>query len=589
MNIIYKHLLLTPSLLALMFSSVAFAGKPAYRPGEIVVKGDSFDFYDYEVIKNLPYSGYTVLKVSPGKEMAQLRRFRDKGKKANLNFIVKQLGTPNDPAFGNQWHMSAVQAEQAWDITTGLGVKVAVIDTGLATGGSDGINCVVDAKNTIDGSTDVFDGNGHGTHVSGTISQNTNNSIGVAGLAYGACVMPIKALGDNGSGTDADMAEAIAYAIDSGARVINMSLGYPASYSLADFAGSASYNVLNSLPDDVVLVAASGNEGASNVSYPASHPNAIAVGATAQGNGIASYSNQGPSLDLVAPGSGVIQEARYNASWGYYSYNGTSMATPHVSAAAALLISANDSLTRADVLAKLKSSALDLGVAGEDSVYGAGLIQVSDSLVGIGEPINQSPQASFVVSCDDTYLCAFTSLSTDQDGYVSLLSWNLGDGSPIVTTVLSSIDHQFGSSGDYAVTLTVTDNDNATSSTSSLVTLVGAVPAGAPSGVTAWDNADATASIDWSYSDKRATHFQIERRKQNRKGAWSGGSLIATVASTSLSHTDASGKGTFAYRIRATNANGVGEWSAWADVVVTGGTKGGGTKGGGSGGKGKKI
>jgi len=569
-----------------MFSNVVFAGKPAFRPGEIVVKGDSFDFSDYEIIKTLPYSGYTVIKVPPGKEMGQLRRFRDKGKKANLNFIVNQFVTPNDPSYGSQWHMPAVQAEQAWDIATGLGVKVAVIDTGLVTGGSDGINCVVAAKNTIDGSTNVLDGNGHGTHVTGTINQNTNNSTGVAGLAYDACVIPIKALGDNGSGTDADLAEAIAYAIDSGARVISMSLGYPPSYSLSDFAGSASYSMLNSLPDNVIVVAASGNDGASNISYPASHPSTIAVGAVAQGNSIASYSNQGPSLDLVAPGSGIIQETRHAGNWNYYSYSGTSMATPSVSAAAALLISANVSLTKADVLAKLKSSALDLGIAGEDSIYGAGLIQVSDSLVGIGEPVNQSPVASFTANCDDMLLCTFTSQSADQDGYISSSSWNFGDGSPVVSTALSSVDHQFESSGDYAVTLTVTDDDSATSSTSNLITLVGAIPTEVPSGIIAWDNANGTASINWDYSDQTATHFKIERRKQNRKGTWGGGSLIASIVSTSLTYTDASGKGTFAYRIRATNANGGGDWSAWINVIVTDASKSGGSKGGG--GKGNK-
>lgn len=587
MNIKNMRLLLIIGLLALMLGHVAFAGKPAYRPGEIVVKGDSFAFTDYEVIKTLPYSGYTVIKVAPGKEMALLRRFRDKGEKANLNFIVKQFATPNDPGFGNQWGMTAVQAEQAWDVTTGLGVKVAVIDTGLATSGStDGITCVVDAKNTIDGSTNAFDGNGHGTHVSGTINQTTNNGVGVTGLAHDACVMPIKALSDSGSGSDADLAEAIAYAVDKGARVISMSLGYPASYSLSDFAGSASYSVLNELPDNLVVVAASGNEGASNVSYPASHPNTIAVGAVANGNGIASYSNQGPSLDLVAPGSGIVQETRYNGNWNYYSYNGTSMATPHVSAAVALLVSANSSLTRADVLAKLKSSALDLGASGEDSVYGAGLIQVSDSLVGIGEPVNQSPVASFTSDCNVDYLCTFTSSSSDQDGTISSSSWRFDDGSSVVTTTLSSVDHQFSASGDYAVTLTVTDNDGATSSTSNLVTLVGAVPTETPNGVVAVDNSNGTASIDWNYSDDTATHFQIERRKQNRKGTWSGGTLVATVASSSLSYTDASGKGTFAYRVRATNDEGASEWSTWADVTVTGGTKGGGGSGGGS--KGRK-
>lgn len=586
MSLQHSKKIIAFSILMYFFSSVAYATKPAYRPGEVVAKGDSFDFSDYEVIKELPYSGYVIIKVAPGKEMGQLRALRDKGKKANLNFIVNQFATPNDPGFGNQWNIPAIQVDQAWDITTGLGIKVAVIDTGLATGGSDGVACTVDAKNTIDGSSNVFDGNGHGTHVSGTIAQTTNNAIGVAGVAYDACVIPIKALSDSGQGTDSDMAEAIAYAVDKGARVISMSLGYPASYSLSDFAGSASYSVLNNIPDNVIVVAASGNEGASNVSYPASHPNTIAVGAIANGNTIASYSNKGPSLDLVAPGSGIAQETRYNSTWGYYAYSGTSMATPHVSAAVALLLSANGSLTRANVLDKLKSSALDLGNTGEDSVYGAGLIQVSNSLVGIGAPVNQTPTAAFTSSCDADYNCTFSSTSLDHDGYISNLVWDFGDGSAVMTTTASSLGHQFSTSGDYSVTLTVTDNDGAMSSTSNLITLVGDVPTEVPNGVLASDNLNGTAGIEWNYSDGNATQFQIERRKLNRKGIWSGGSLIATIPSSMLSHTDSSGKGTFGYRVRAINEAGASAWSTWAEVTVTGVAKGGGS--GSGGGKGKK-
>lgn len=583
-----KYLLPLFGASVFMVSMTALAKKPIFKPGEIVVKGDVFEFTDYEIVKELPYSGYTVIKVAPGKEMAQLRRFRDKGKKANLNFIINQFAVPNDPGYSNQWNMQAVQAENAWDVATGYDVNVAVVDSGLADGGSDGINCVIQAKNTIDGSTNAFDGNGHGTHVSGTIAQATNNNVGVAGLAYNACIIPIKALNDSGSGTDADIAEAIAYAADKGARVINLSLGYPASYPLSSFAGSASYSVLNNLADNVVVVAASGNEGASNVSYPASHPKTIAVGSVAKGNGIASYSNRGPSLDVVAPGSGITQETRYNSTWNYYAYNGTSMAAPHVSAAAALLISANPSLTFSDVAQKLKSSALDLGQTGHDAVYGAGLIQASDALVDIGAPVNQVPMASFEVSCDSDFLCTFTSQSVDPDGYITALDWDFGNGYSILGETSSSVEHQFTTSGDYAVTLTVTDNDGATRSTSELVTLVGAVPVETPTDVQAMDNTNGTASIDWNYSNENVTHFEIERRKQNRKGAWGGASLIAVLGSSNLSYTDASGKGIFSYRVRSKNANGAGEWSIWVDVTVTGGEKGGGSGGNNGPGKGKK-
>ena len=180
-------------LCVLFFATgAANAANPMFKPGEIVVKGDAREFTDYEVVKHLPNSGYTVLKVAPGKEMAQIRKLRDKGKKVSLNFVVRKFLTPNDTFFSPyQWNMSAVQAEQAWDITTGSGVIVAVLDTGLSSGGTDGIGCVVTGTNTIDGSNNVADGDGHGTHVSGTIAQKTNNATGVAGLAHGACIMPV--------------------------------------------------------------------------------------------------------------------------------------------------------------------------------------------------------------------------------------------------------------------------------------------------------------------------------------------------------------------------------------------------------------
>ncbi|MEH6503258.1 MAG: S8 family serine peptidase [Cycloclasticus sp.] len=588
-------------LCVLFFATgAANAAKPMFKPGELVVKGDAREFTDYEVVKHLPNSGYTVLKVTPGKEMAQIRKLRDKGRKVSLNFVVRKFATADDTYFPYQWNMSAVQAEQAWDITTGSGVKVAVLDTGLSSGGPDGIDCVVAGKNIIDGSNNVADGDGHGTHVSGTIAQRTNNAAGVAGLAHGACIMPVKVLDDSGSGTDADVAEGIAWAIANGARVLNMSLGYPAQYSLSDFAGSASYNALDAANDNVTIAVASGNDGATGgVSYPASHPNTLSVGATGFDNAIAPYSNQGDDLDIVAPGGntgvdlngdgygdGILQETRLlsdgSMKWGYYFFQGTSMATPHVAAAAALLISANTSLNRADVLSKLQSSAIDLGAAGPDPVFGHGLIQTADSLVGLSVPSNESPVASFTVDCVASFLCSFASTSTD-DGSIDNHQWGFGDGSALVNTATASVDHQYTAPGDYTVSLTVTDNEGAVSSASQLITLVGAPPTEIPSIYSVTDNADSTATIDWDYSDSTATEFHIERRKYNsRKDRWSGASLIATVPSNVLSYTDSSGKGTFGYRVRASNADGATDWSGWSeDVTVTGGKKGGGGKGGG--------
>lgn len=181
-------------------------GGPRFRRGEIIVEGSPLDLpAGVQVIRYLEKANLSVVKVTRGHEKSIVKKLRNKGKVAEVNFEVYASAIPNDTYFQYQWHMDRVQAQQAWDITTGQGVVVAVLDTGLANTGNDGIGCVVSPRNTINNSDNVHDGDGHGTHVSGTIAQTTDNGKGVSGLAYGACVMPVKVLGDDGSGSFADV------------------------------------------------------------------------------------------------------------------------------------------------------------------------------------------------------------------------------------------------------------------------------------------------------------------------------------------------------------------------------------------------
>lgn len=195
-----------------------------YRPGEVVMAG-SVDQVPagYRVKKVLPNAGLVVLTVEKGKEQQHLGKLAAKGKKCGLNLKYHAFFQPNDPYYSFQWNLPMVQSEQAWDITAGSGVIVAVLDTGLKTGGApDGIGCVSPGWDVVNNDSDPVDGDGHGTHVSGTVAQNTDNGTGVAGLAHDACVMPVKVLDDSGSGTSADLAEGVAYAVANGASVINM-------------------------------------------------------------------------------------------------------------------------------------------------------------------------------------------------------------------------------------------------------------------------------------------------------------------------------------------------------------------------------
>jgi serine protease len=307
----------------------------------------------------------------------------------------RAMGIPTDPGFGYQWHLPAIDAVSAWDVTVGTGTIVAVLDTGAAYEDSGVYRLAPDLAATafapgwdfIDGDSHPNDENGHGTHVASTIAATTNNGLGVAGVAPGVTIMPLRVLDAGGGGSDWAAAQALRFAADHGADVANMSFGSPTpSAVVADAVAYARSR-------GVTVVAASGNGDAGGiggaVSYPAIIDGVIAVGAVRYDGARASYSNYGPALDLVAPGGdlsvdqngdgygdGILQETFFSdpADLGYGFLQGTSMAAPQVSAVAALLVARG--LTDPDVIEQtLEATALDLGPAGPDDQYGHGLVQ----------------------------------------------------------------------------------------------------------------------------------------------------------------------------------------------------------------------
>lgn len=398
---IVTSLFITVLLFAVTNADAAVGiGGPPFKAGEVVVAGSPGAHLDgFNVVRYLPNSDLTVIQVEKGKEFGMVQRFLHQGRRAGLNYIAKASLVPDDQYYDpTQWNFQAIQSEDAWDVSTGSGVTVAVLDTGLVAGGPDGINCVVSPWDVVNGDGNPEDGDGHGTHVSGTISQMTDNGTGVAGLAYDACIMPVKVLNDTGSGTFANISEGIYLAVNNGAEVINMSLGTNARYGLRN--DPIMDNALNFAYDNgVTVVCASGNDSSrKNVSYPAIYPTTIAVGATDYRNRVTRYSNKGEGLDIVAPGGdttkdlngdgyvdGILQETYINdinGGWGYYFFQGTSMASPHVAAVAALLLANDPGLTPLDIYNSLTTTTLDLNEAGYDSNSGYGLVQAHNALTG---------------------------------------------------------------------------------------------------------------------------------------------------------------------------------------------------------------
>jgi serine protease len=352
---------------------------PAALPGKVIdqeaqeddLYGDVFSpEYDVE------------LQVEPGTEAAVLAQLRARADVIWAEPVLRYqaLWIPDDPDFSKQWHLKAAGAERAWDATRGEGVTVAVIDTGIYPVDDLDPERLVKGWNFVDHNDDARDDHAHGTHVAGTVAQSTGNGKGVAGMAPHARLMPVKVLSAAGSGTSHDIAEGIRWAVDHGARVLNLSLG-GGGRSLA-MESAVAY----ARRRGAVVICAAGNTGSRGVSYPAAYPDAFAVSAVGPQGRLAPYSSFGPQIAIAAPGgdksqgeqAGVLQQTLAEGSTteaAYRWFQGTSMATPHVAGAAALVMSLGVSAPGA-VEDLLRTTAQD---PPEDSRerYGAGLLDAA--------------------------------------------------------------------------------------------------------------------------------------------------------------------------------------------------------------------
>jgi len=421
----------------------------AVAPGRIVVRFKAGAPADAVRLQNAsvgaselgshPRSGLTELQLQPGADTdAVLAAYRRNPlvESAGYSYVARALEVPNDTNYSYQWDMhdttGGMWAQSAWDVATnhGQGVVVAVIDTGVAYENYTGPGPINPstvyskapdlATKTFVAPTDIANGdahanddNGHGTHVTGTIAEDTNNNYGLAGVAYNATIMPIKVLQFDGTGADADLVEALYYAVDHGANVINMSLGFTGT-GAPDASGTPCTEIvgLNDALDyayshGVVIAAAAGNDGSNVVTCPAAYPTVIAVGATRYDGTRPSYSNTGSALDVAAPGGdpsvdqnhdgfsdGVVSETY---CYDYFSLlllqtydnfcdmfmSGTSMATPHVAGLAALLLGEDPTLTPDQVRGYIESTARDRGAAGWDSAYGWGELDANAAVLAL--------------------------------------------------------------------------------------------------------------------------------------------------------------------------------------------------------------
>ncbi len=271
------------------------------------------------------------------------------------------------------WGIDRIDAELVWQSgNTADPVKVAIIDTGIYLTHPDLKDNIKGGVNTINSWKSANDDNGHGTHVAG-IAAAIDNTFGVVGAGPKIDLYAVKALDRNGSGYLSDIIEGLNWAIKNKMQVVNMSLG--ATVDVQSFR-----EAIQRVNDaGIIQVAAAGNDGKA-VNYPAAYPQVIAVSATDSANKLASWSSRGPEVDLSAPGVNIY--STYLGSI-YRTFSGTSMATPHVAGAAALVVNTpveiydangNGIWDPSEVQRKLQDRAIDLGASGSDNLYGWGLV-----------------------------------------------------------------------------------------------------------------------------------------------------------------------------------------------------------------------
>jgi len=384
--------------------------------------------------------------------------------------------TPNDPSYPVQWNYPVMNLPQAWDYTVGSrSVVVAVIDSGFSTSHPDLSGIFESGYNFIDSNTDVSEPleseDSHGTHVVGTIAALTNNALGVSGVTWGGLgitLIPIRGIKDA-----AALMNSLIYAVDHGAKIINMSLGgavdSPAVHDAVKYAAR----------NGVVMVAASGNNGDGNILYPARYPETIAVGAIWEDEGtikISPYSCYGSELDVVAPGgymrSGTDPNGIYSTGWTpsgntYMYMQGTSMATPHVTGLVALLMGAG--LTDPDDIRNvLHNTAIDLGSPGRDDDYGWGLVDAEAALDSIASPqefkvfLRNPSTGTNIASTNlsDSGAYHFSDVSSTQ---VKIFAWRDMDESGTIDTgdLLGYFNYSGGTPDlDNAQTVTLSGGDN---------------------------------------------------------------------------------------------------------------------------------
>jgi type VII secretion-associated serine protease mycosin len=316
---------------------------------------------------------------------------------------------PNDPYYTNQWALETTNAPQAWKHAHGNNILIAVLDSGIDLKHPDLSNKVRDDidKDFVNDDNEAQDDYGHGSHVAGIAAAATNNGEGIVGLGWDAEILPLKVLNNRGDGSLADIIDAILYATDQGARIINMSFSTNTRHNLQCSQFPELVSALKYAYDKgVLLIAAAGNNSDdASKAIPANCPYVLTVAATNADDAAAFFSNYGEVIDIAAPGVNIYSTYLNNE---YRTKSGTSMAAPLVAGLAALIWQQHPTYTPDQVANAILHNATDLGDTGYDPVYGCGRIDAANAVINGAQQTTQ-PCKTNILQPPSTLL---TTLST---------------------------------------------------------------------------------------------------------------------------------------------------------------------------------
>lgn len=387
------------------------------------------------------------------KEIKRLLKEDHRLKNVELDMIVTLDQTVTDPSFSRSWALPKIEAPDAWDISTGDGIIVAVLDTGVDGTHPDLAANMVPGWNIFDNNDNTADVHNHGTWVAGTIAAAANNGMGSAGVAWSAEIMPVRIAAPDGSAFFSTIANGIRWAADQGAKVVNVSYSGVAGSSTIRSAAQYLRN------KGGVLVVSAGNTG-SRLNHSPSNVIMVAS-ATNSNDQRPNWSSYGSYVDIAAPGESIFTTSR---GGGYSFVQGTSFSSPIVAATAALMFSANHELTPADLDQLILSTTTDLGEPGFDDFYGAGRVDAAAAVFAANAMLSIDDQAPSVTIVSPsggevTGIVAVDVEATDNVGVVRTELWV--NGKKTVTDTLAPFAFAWDSSnlasGDYTLTVRAFD------------------------------------------------------------------------------------------------------------------------------------